>query len=123
MVTKTAAFRNPIDRDCGSRRALALVGDRWTAVVVCALSRGTLRFGQLRRTIGISQKVLTDTLRGLERDGLVQRRVYAVVPPKVEYSLTELGTSLVEPLTALCHWADQHLVEVEAARGRFDGNF
>jgi DNA-binding HxlR family transcriptional regulator len=80
-----------------------------------------MRFGQLQREIGLSQKVLTDTLRGLERDGLVHRQVYAVVPPKVEYSLTELGASLIEPLSALCRWAEQRLGEVRAARALHDG--
>src|SRR5215472_13549787 len=98
---------NVLDPNCGSRQVLALIADRWTAIVIYALARGTMRFGQLQREIGLSQKVLTDTLRALERDGLVQRTVYAVVPPKVEYRLTELGASLIEPLSALCRWAEQ----------------
>jgi DNA-binding HxlR family transcriptional regulator len=118
MVTNDAVQPNVLDPNCGSRQVLALIADRWTAIVVYALARGTMRFGQLQREIGLSQKVLTDTLRALEHDGLVRRTVYAVVPPKVEYSLTELGASLTEPLTAICHWAEQHLVEVQAARSR-----
>jgi DNA-binding HxlR family transcriptional regulator len=120
MDTKEPAAPNVLDPNCGSRQVLALIADRWTAIVIYALDRETMRFGELQRAIGVSQKVLTDTLRALERDGIVRRKVYAVVPPKVEYSLTELGTSLIEPLTTLCHWAQNHLGEVEAARARAD---
>jgi DNA-binding HxlR family transcriptional regulator len=118
MVTEDEIRPNVLDPNCGSRQVLALIADRWTAIVIYALARGTMRFGQLQREIGLSQKVLTDTLRALERDGLVRRTVYAVIPPKVEYTLTELGASLIAPLTALCRWAEQHLAEVHAARGR-----
>ena len=107
---------NVFDPNCGSRRVLALIADRWTALVIYALARGTMRFGQLQRQLGTTQKVLTQTLRDLERDGVVQRTVYPVVPPKVEYRLTELGTTLIDPLTAICRWAEAHLPEVEAAR-------
>jgi DNA-binding HxlR family transcriptional regulator len=118
MVTNGEIQPNILDPNCGSRQVLALIADRWTALVIYALARGTLRFGQLQREIGLSQKVLTDTLRAMERDGLVRRTVYAVIPPKVEYTLTELGASLIEPLSALCRWAEQHLAEVHAARDR-----
>lgn len=121
MVTEEEMRPNVLDPNCGSRQVLALIADRWTAIVIYALARGTMRFGQLQREIGLSQKVLTDTLRGMEREGLVHRKVYAVVPPKVEYSLTELGASLIEPLSALCRWAEQHLAEVQAARALHDG--
>lgn len=104
------------DPNCGSRRVLALIADRWTALTIYALAQGTMRFGQLQRQLGITQKVLTQTLRDLERDGVVQRTVYPVVPPKVEYSLTDLGATLIDPLTAICQWAEAHLPEVEAAR-------
>ncbi|MGI8690474.1 MAG: winged helix-turn-helix transcriptional regulator [Thermomicrobiales bacterium] len=107
---------NIFDPNCGSRRVLALIADRWTAIVVYALARGTMRFGQLRREIGLSQKMLTETLRDMERNGLVRRRVYAVVPPKVEYTLTPLGETLIEPLTAICRWSEQYLPQVDAAR-------
>jgi len=107
---------NVFDPNCGSRRVLALIADRWTALVIYALAHGTMRFGQLQRQLGTTQKVLTQTLRDLERDGVVQRTVYPVVPPKVEYALTDLGTTLIEPLTAICQWAEAHLPEVEAAR-------
>jgi DNA-binding HxlR family transcriptional regulator len=118
MVTEGEIQPNILDPNCGSRQVLALIADRWTALVIYALARGTMRFGQLQREIGLSQKVLTDTLRALERDGLVRRTVYAVIPPKVEYTLTELGASLIEPLAALCRWAEEHLGEVHAARDR-----
>jgi DNA-binding HxlR family transcriptional regulator len=109
---------NVFDPNCGSRRVLALIADRWTALVIYALARGTMRFGQLQRELGLTQKVLTQTLRDLERDGVVQRTVYPVVPPKVEYALTDLGATLIDPLTAICRWAEVHLPEVEAARAQ-----
>jgi DNA-binding HxlR family transcriptional regulator len=110
---------NVFDPNCGSRQVLVLIADRWTAIVVYALARGTLRFGELQREIGgVSQKVLTDTLRRLEQDGLVVRTVYPVVPPKVEYALSPLGQTLTEPLAAICRWSEEHLAEVEAARAR-----
>lgn len=118
MVTNKEIQPNVLDPNCGSRQVLALIADRWTVIVIYALARGTMRFGRLQREIGLSQKVLTDTLRALERDGLVRRTVYAVVPPKVEYSLTELGASLIDPLSALCRWAEERLGEVQAARAR-----
>jgi DNA-binding HxlR family transcriptional regulator len=109
---------NPI---CGSRRVLDLIADKWTAIVVIALARGTRRFGQLQRDVGgVSQKVLTATLREMERDGLVLRQVYPVVPPRVEYSLTPLGQTLTEPLAALCLWAEEHMADVDAARTRWE---
>jgi DNA-binding HxlR family transcriptional regulator len=110
---------NVFDPNCGSRRVLALIADRWTAIVVYALAGGTHRFGELQRVIGgVSQKVLTDTLRRLEQDGLVTRTVYPVVPPKVEYALTPLGQTLTEPLAAICRWSEDHLAEVDAARAQ-----
>ncbi len=109
---------NIFDPNCGSRRVLALIGDRWTAIVVYALARGTMRFGQLRREIGLSQKMLTETLRDMERHGLVHRKVYAVVPPRTEYTLTPLGETLIEPLSAICLWAERYLPEVDATLAR-----
>jgi DNA-binding HxlR family transcriptional regulator len=104
---------------CGSRKVLDRIADKWTALVIYALAEGTKRSGELRRTVsGISQKMLTQTLRSLEDDGLVTRKVYPVVPPMVEYSLTSLGRSLTEPLQAICHWAEKHLPQLEAARSR-----
>ena len=96
---------------------LDLIANRWTALVIYALAGGTQRYSALQRKIGgVSQKMLTQTLRKLERDGLVERRVYPVVPPKVEYSLTPLGRTLTGPLRAICRWAEGHLPELERAR-------
>jgi DNA-binding HxlR family transcriptional regulator len=90
-------------------------------MVVIALSTGTMRFGELRTPVdGIRGKVLTDTLRDLERDGLVARHVYAEVPPRGEYELTALGHTLQAPLQALGHWAERHITEVLAAREAYD---
>lgn len=108
---------NVFDSQCGSRRVLELIADKWTAITVYALVRGTMRFSELQREIdGISQKVLTQTLRDLERDGLVERTVYPTVPPRVEYALTPLGNTLREPLAAICRWSEEHLPDVEASR-------
>jgi len=109
------------DADCPSRQVLDLIADKWTAIIIYRLSQGTKRYSELQREInGISQKMLTQTLRGLERDGIVERKVYAVIPPMVEYSLTPLGETLIEPLCKLCKWAETHIPEVEAARTRYD---
>jgi DNA-binding HxlR family transcriptional regulator len=91
-------------------------------MVVIALGDRRLRFGELRTAVdGISGKVLTDTLRDLERDGLVERYVYAEMPPRVEYELTALGRTLHEPLLALSRWAEEHIAEVLVAREDYDG--
>jgi DNA-binding HxlR family transcriptional regulator len=108
---------NVLDANCGSRRVLEVVAQKWVALVVYALIDGRLRHGELRRRIGgISQKMLTQTLRAMEADGLVHREVFETVPPHVEYELTELGRSLQEPLVALCAWSMAHLHELEAFR-------
>lgn len=102
---------------CPTRRVLDLVADKWTTLVIYLLSDGTKRYGELQKAIGgISQKMLTQTLRRLEEDGLVKRTVFPVVPPRTEYELTPLGRTLQEPLKALCSWAVQHMGEVEQAR-------
>jgi len=104
---------------CASREALDRIADKWTALIIRVLADGTKRHSELRREIGgVSQKMLTQTLRSLERDGLVARKVHPVVPPMVEYSLTPLGKSLTEPLEAICRWAEKHLPELQAARAR-----
>jgi DNA-binding HxlR family transcriptional regulator len=104
---------------CPSRAALDRIADKWTALIVHALNDGTLRYGELQRRVGgISQKMLTQTLRSLEEDGLVDRVVYPVVPPMVEYSLTPLGRSLEEPLSAICRWAEKHLPKMLEHRVR-----
>ena len=106
---------------CPSRTSLARIANKWTAMVVIALSAGRMRFRDLRTTVdGISAKVLTETLRDLERDGIVTRHVYAEVPPRVEYELTALGRTLQAPLQALGHWAEEHISEVLAARETYD---
>jgi len=98
-------------------RVLDRIGDKWTVMVVGALSDGPVRFNALLRRIdGVSHRMLTLTLRGLEQDGLVKRTVYPTVPPKVEYELTEIGRSLIDPLSALSSWAQTNLPAIEAAR-------
>lgn len=102
---------------CPSRVVLERIADKWTALIIQVLARGTQRHSALQREIGgISQKMLTQTLRSLERDGLVLRKVHPVVPPKVEYALTRLGRTLIEPLQGLCRWTEKHLPELEANR-------
>ncbi|WP_231579627.1 helix-turn-helix domain-containing protein [Dermacoccus sp. PE3] len=106
---------------CPSRTSLARIANKWTAMIVIALSGGPLRFGQVRQAVdGISGKVLADTLRELERDGLLTRTSYDEMPPRVEYELTPLGRTLREPLTALGQWAEAHVEEVERARAVYD---
>lgn len=106
-----------LDQTSDVRQILDLIADKWTSLVILALSRGTKRYSELHREIGgISQKMLTQTLRGLENSGLIHRKVYPTVPPMVEYSLTTLGETLVNPLKMLCNWASEHFHEVEAAR-------
>jgi DNA-binding HxlR family transcriptional regulator len=109
------------DSRCPSRTALHRIGDRWTALVVGVLAERPHRFGELRRRIdGVSQKMLTQTLRSLERDGLVSRKAFATVPVTVEYALTPLGESLVPVLAAVRDWAEARVSEIVAARERAD---
>lgn len=106
---------------CPSRTSLARIANKWTAMIVIALSGGPLRFGQVRDAVeGISGKVLAETLRELERDGLVTRTAYDQMPPRVEYELTPLGCTLREPLTALARWAESHVEQVLTARAEYD---
>ncbi len=108
-----------LDQNCESRQALDRIADKWTCLIVYALLDGPRRHGELRRTIqGISQKMLTQTLRSMESDGLVDRTVIDVIPPHVVYSLTPLGTTLSDPLAAICRWAMDHLAEMQRARAR-----
>ena len=112
---------NPYDSNCPTRTVLDRIGDRWTTLVVLLLAERPRRFSELARMIeGISQKMLTQTLRGLERDGLATRTVHAEVPPRVVYELTDLGRSLITPLAALDSWAREHIAAVEAARSSYD---
>lgn len=108
--------------NCHARDVLARVGDTWSVYVIHILGDArTLRFNELRKEVdGISQRMLTVTLRGLERDGLVARTVYPEVPPRVEYSLTPLGVTLRQILRGLVAWAGDHLEEVDAARAAYD---
>ncbi|MBC7284266.1 helix-turn-helix domain-containing protein [Hoeflea sp.] len=100
---------------------ISLVGDKWSVLVVSTLGNGRLRFGEIKRAVeGISQKMLTTTLRGLERDGYLTRTVYATVPPRVDYELTPLGTELLEPVSALGKWAIANHTRVLAARRAYD---
>ncbi len=121
METKEQTGPDIFQASCLSRRVLELIADQWTPLVIYALEEGTMRFGQLlKRITGISKKMLTQTLRTMERNGLVRRVVYPVVPPVVEYSLTSLGETLIEPMQALRTWAYGHLQEVAQARMLYD---
>ena len=100
---------------------LARVGDKWSILVVYMLSRGSMRFSELKRSLGsISQKVLTTTLRGLERDGYITRKVTPIIPPRVDYELTDFGREVLVPVTALAMWAFSRRGDVETARALFD---
>ena len=107
---------------CRAHEVLARVGDKWSVYVIHVLGEaGTLRFGELRRRVeGISQRMLTVTLRSLERDGLVSRAMYPEVPPRVEYALTPLATTLRGIVGQLVEWSQAHLAEIDAARARYD---
>lgn len=112
---------DPYQAGCPTRRILDRIGDRWTVLIVSVLGDGDARFSELRRRIeGVSQKMLTQTLRGLERDGLVRRTVYPEVPVRVEYALTEAGRTLLEPLRALQDWSIEHLSDVSASQHAYD---
>jgi len=112
-----------VAEDCRAvSEVLARVGDKWTVLVVSALGDGPKRFNELRRALGsISQRMLTLTLRGLERDGLLTRTVFPTIPPRVDYELTRLGRSLLEPVSTLGLWARRNRAAIQEARQRFDG--
>ena len=113
---------NAFARECPSRVVLDRIGDRWTVLLVLALSDGPQRFSELRLRIeGITPKVLTQTLRALERDGIVTRTVFAQVPPRVDYELTELGRDLLAPIDAIRIWAEEHAVRIVENRAAYDG--
>ena len=127
MVTSNAhpaatdELTGPFSATCPTRTVLDTIADRWATLIIDLLAAGPRRFGALQRAIGgISQKMLTQTLRTLERDGLVRRTVYATTPPSVEYALTPLGQTLTEPLSALTAWSVQHIADVLSARDAFD---
>jgi DNA-binding HxlR family transcriptional regulator len=108
--------------DClGVASILARVGDKWSVFVIMVLFDGPKRFNEIKRLIGgVSQRMLTLTLRGLERDGLVTRTIFPTIPPRVDYELTGLGRGLSQPVIALGEWAKAHQTEIESARARFD---
>jgi DNA-binding HxlR family transcriptional regulator len=103
------------------REVLNRVGDKWSVQIVALLGDGPMRFSELRRSIeGISQRMLTLTLRGLERDGLITRTVFPEIPPRVEYELTRLGKTLLDPISALADWAEEYRTSIQEAREKFD---
>lgn len=102
-------------------QVLARIGEKWSVLIIIMLAQRTHRFSELKRAIGgVSQRMLTLSLRGLERDGLVKRTMFPVIPPRVEYELTPLGRSLHAPVSALGEWARSHLAEIDVAREAFD---
>lgn len=113
-----------VPEDCRAvSEVLARVGDKWTVLVVSSLGDGPMRFNELRRSLGsISQRMLTLTLRGLERDGLATRKVFPTIPPRVDYELTKLGRSLLEPVSVLGLWARRNRAAIADARRRFDAS-
>lgn len=112
---------NVYDKNCPCRHILNRIADKWTALIIGCLQDGPQRFSELRRNVeGITQKMLTQTLRSLERDGIVTRTIYPTVPVTVEYEITELGKTLIEPLEVLRHWSEQHKAEVLVAQETFD---
>lgn len=129
MPTKTAERRRVEDKivydafmaACPTRHVLSTIGDKWSALLVSVLAGGPRRHGELRTAVaGVSQKMLTQTLRELERDGLVRRTVTAAVPVRVDYELTDLGRTLVPVLRALKDWSETHIEQVLAARDAYD---
>lgn len=107
--------------NCPTQQVLDVLGNKWSTIVLYCLAYGPHRYGEVQRRIeGISQKVLTQTLRNLERHGLISRQAYPEVPPRVEYALTPLGASLIDPLQAIADWSRQHYAEVAASRSQYD---
>jgi DNA-binding HxlR family transcriptional regulator len=114
--------RNKRKESCPAvREVLHRVGDKWSVLIVDLLGEGAMRFSDLRRSVeGISQRMLTLTLRGLERDGLITRTVFPEIPPRVEYELTRLGKTLLEPIQGLAEWAERNRTSIQEARDKFD---
>jgi DNA-binding HxlR family transcriptional regulator len=116
-----AAQGNLFDPDCPTRLVLDRIGDKWTVLVVLLLGDGSMRFSELRSHLGrVAPKVLTQTLRRMERDGLVTREIFAEVPPRVNYALTDLGQSLIEPIIVLGDWAEIKVGQITAAQAAYD---
>ena len=112
---------NIFDPNCPSRVIFQRIGDKWTGLIVQVLAEGPVRFTDLRSRVStVSPKVLTQTLRTLERDGLITRTVHAQVPPRVDYALTDMGRSLLEPMAQLRHWAENHVPTILEARDSYD---
>ncbi|MGH3653981.1 winged helix-turn-helix transcriptional regulator [Glutamicibacter sp.] len=108
-------------QECPSRQIMQRLGDKWTPLVLLALAGGPLRFSALRQRVGtVTPKVLTSTLRNLERDGLLRRTIYAQVPVRVDYELTDLGYGILEPMETMRRWSEKHVPMVLAAREEFD---
>jgi DNA-binding HxlR family transcriptional regulator len=106
---------------CRAREVLQRVGDKWSVYVIDLLGSGTKRFSELHRSIdGVTARMLTVTLRGLERDGIVTRTIHPVIPPRVDYDLTPMGRTLLDTIGQLVAWADSHLPEIDAARAAYD---
>lgn len=129
MATKTAAQRrdearrtyNAFMANCPSRQVVAMLSDKWVTMVMCALQDGSLRYSELRRIIaGISQKMLTQTLRTLERDGIVTRTVIPAVPVRVDYELTDVGRTLLPVIRGIKVWSETHIEDIQRARDEFD---
>ena len=119
MASATGLGEPPPERVAAE--VLNRIGDKWTVYAIAHLGRGTLRFSELQRSIeGISQRMLTVTLRALERDGLVDRTVYPQIPPRVEYALTPLGYSLLDVVGELVHWSEAHTPDIAKARTAYD---
>ncbi|MGV9774937.1 winged helix-turn-helix transcriptional regulator [Streptosporangium sp. NPDC003464] len=117
----STAFSERTRAACQAREILDRVGDKWSLYVISQLSDRTKRFNELKRDIdGISQRMLTVTLRGLERDGIISRTMYPVMPPRVDYALTPMGRTLLDTVGSLVSWAEEHVDEIEATRARYD---
>ncbi|MFI1920122.1 winged helix-turn-helix transcriptional regulator [Nocardia sp. NPDC020380] len=120
-MTTTGSEPEPQDNSCRSREVLAIVGDKWSLLIVRNLRHGPRRFTELKREIdGISQRMLTVTLRDLERDGILTRTVHNVMPPHVSYELTSMGRTLREATAPLMEWSLTHLTHIDAARAEYD---
>lgn len=114
---------NVYDPDCPARTMLDRIGDKWTVLVVLMLLDGPRRFNDLRARVGkVAPKVLTETLRRLERDGVLTRTAFAEIPPRVVYELTPLGRSLEQPIRSIAEWAEQNIEQIAAAREAYDGS-
>jgi DNA-binding HxlR family transcriptional regulator len=123
VVTSSGLPADAYSAKCPTRQILDHIAGKWTVLVVDALLEGTMRYTDLGRRIeGVSQKMLTQTLRSLEADGFVTRTVYPTIPPRVDYDLTALGRSLAEPITALRQWTETHINEITRARTEIAGS-